>query len=543
MRGWLRDHRPYLLDMAIALVAVAIAGGLRLWPLDMLGERVPFLTFYPAIIFVAMLRGLVAGLLATLFSVLFLYLVNPGVQSFLQDVGDDIGLAIYLVSGLLIAFIGDSARQSRVRKLEADILIQQFSSALDHISAYIYIKDRQHRYVYANRHTLELFGRTKTTIRGAEDAEFFPPATVQRLCEVDTRVMERAEHTAEEIVVPMEDGESRIYWEVKSPIYDDVKDGRIIGLCGISTDITQQKQKEAELQESVERFRAIFDAAAIGMALVGLDGRFMQVNDALCDIVGYDSDALKRLTYQDITHPDDLKADQMLVQELIDGKREHYHLEKRYIHRDGRSIWILLSGAKVTDASGRLLYFIAQIQDISRQKALIEALEIQARHDSLTGLNNRRHFIALCEAELFRAKRYRVALSMLMLDIDHFKQVNDEHGHKAGDLVLVQLGSIMRMTLRNVDVIGRYGGEEFAIMLPETDRDMALDVAERLRQEIAEADFVLEAGETIKVTVSIGVSSSGDAETNIDRLISAADQALYRAKNSGRNRVVQSDTL
>ena len=539
----MRDHRRYWLDVAIALTAIAIAGGLRFWPLDMLGSRIPFLTFYPAVIIVALMRGFIAGLLTTLLSMLFLYAVYPGPDRFLQDEADGIVLAIYFSSAVLIALIGDSARQLRVSKLETDTLIQQFSSALDHISAYIYIKDRQHRYVYANRHTLELFGRTKETIRGAEDAEFFPPATVQRLCEVDTRVMERAEHTAEEIVVPMDNGESRIYWEVKSPIYDDIEDGRIIGLCGISTDITQQKQKEAELQESVERFRAVFDAAAIGMALVALDGRFMQVNDALCQIVGYDSEALTRLTYQDITHPDDLKADQMLVQELIDGKRDHYHLEKRYIHRDGHSIWILLSGAKVTDAAGRLLYFIAQIQDISRQKALIEALEIQARHDSLTGLYNRRHFLSLCEAELSRAARYRVPLSMLMLDIDHFKKVNDAHGHKAGDLVLVQLADIMRGTLRNVDVIGRYGGEEFAVMLPETDRMMALEVAERLRQEVAAAKFALDGGAPIEVTISIGISSCDDAQIHIDKLINAADQALYVAKNSGRNRVMQAERL
>lgn len=542
MRIERQAYRKYLLDIVIALVIVALAGGLRIWPLDLLGARLPYLTFYPAVVLAAVLGGLVPGLLTTLGALAFLYFLYPGKALFIQDYADVVGLLVFLFNGAVIAVIGEYARRARQTRDRAEIRVQQFSTALDHISAYIYIKDRQHRYTYANKHTLELFKCTAESLIGSEDSRFFPPQTVARLCEVDTRVMEKGEHTAEEIVVPLPGGDARIYWEVKAPIYDDRNPGRVIGLCGISTDVTQQKQKEAELQESVGRFRATFDAAAIGMALVSLEGRFMEVNDALCDIVGYGSAELTSKTFQDITHADDLQADLALVQEMLDDKRDQYHIEKRYIHRDGHVIWVLLSVAKVADSVGRLLYFIAQIQDVNQQKALIEALKVQARKDVLTGLNNRRHFLELCETEMQRSVRYGTPVSMLMLDIDHFKRINDAHGHKAGDLVLVQLAHIMKETLRSVDIVGRYGGEEFAILLPETDHRKAMEVAERLRLDIAAAAIVLEVGMPLKITVSIGVASAHGQETNVDILLNAADQALYRAKNGGRNQVMLADT-
>jgi diguanylate cyclase (GGDEF)-like protein len=143
----------------------------------------------------------------------------------------------------------------------------------------------------------------------------------------------------------------------------------------------------------------------------------------------------------------------------------------------------------------------------------------------------------LAEQELNRAVRYGNPLSIFMMDIDFFKRVNDTHGHKVGDIVLKKLAEICQQTLREVDVIGRLGGEEFAILLPETGKIESTEAAERLREAIENAKVSLESGLPLQFTVSIGVSSLLSKEDNIDVLLNCADKALYRAKKSGRNRV------
>lgn len=294
---------------------------------------------------------------------------------------------------------------------------------------------------------------------------------------------------------------------------------------------------ESALRESEERFRATFDAAAIGMALVSIEGRFIKANRALCAILGYSAEELQEKTWQALTHPDDLESDLALAQEILDGIRDSYDMEKRYFHKSGHVIWILLSGSAVRDAAGQVIYFIAQIQDITERKTLLEKLELQANRDYLTGLSNRRHFLEQGEIELSRAKRYGNALSIFMLDIDHFKRINDTHGHKAGDLVLQKLSTVCQQTLRTVDIVGRIGGEEFAVLLPETDAGQAAEVGERLRENIANSNVILDAGLPLQFTVSIGIATLKDNSINLDMLLNLADQALYDAKNSGRNRV------
>ena len=162
----------------------------------------------------------------------------------------------------------------------------------------------------------------------------------------------------------------------------------------------------------------------------------------------------------------------------------------------------------------------------------------QAHIDYLTGLNNRGHFMELAEHELSRSIRYEIPLSILMIDIDFFKRVNDSHGHKAGDLVLKKLAEICRLTLREIDILGRIGGEEFAIFLPETNKEKALEVAERLRTNIADTKVLPSGGRMpLSFTISVGLTVLNSKEDTLDALLSRADNLLYEAKNSGRNRV------
>ncbi len=176
--------------------------------------------------------------------------------------------------------------------------------------------------------------------------------------------------------------------------------------------------------------------------------------------------------------------------------------------------------------------------DITARKRLEAQLIRQARLDYLTGLNNRRYFMELVEEEFKRDDRYGQVLSVGMMDIDDFKKINDQYGHKTGDAVLKVLAEVCGKTLRDVDIVGRMGGEEFAVLMPETDCDAALDVAERLRAALAHVEVPRELGAApIRFTVSIGVATKRSDDDRPEALLSQADKALYRAKGSGKNRI------
>lgn len=187
----------------------------------------------------------------------------------------------------------------------------------------------------------------------------------------------------------------------------------------------------------------------------------------------------------------------------------------------------------VLPAGGRMLTY-SDITDIVRHAEILERL---ATTDGMTGIYNRRHFMTLADIEWSRSGRYRRPLSFLMIDIDYFKSINDRFGHEVGDQMIVHLTKVATACKRDSDVLARIGGEEFGLLLPETDLAQSQLVAERLRREVAENPLVAEA-DRISTTISIGVASRDDAMTGISDLMKVADRALYDAKNSGRNRVV-----
>ena len=188
-----------------------------------------------------------------------------------------------------------------------------------------------------------------------------------------------------------------------------------------------------------------------------------------------------------------------------------------------------------TDARPKLL---GTIQDITSYKELQWELEREARTDPLTGCANRRSFLELAARELARARRHDEPLAVLMVDLDHFKGINDRHGHQMGDVALQQLVQVCQATLREEDTIGRLGGEEFGILLPETGRALALEVAERLRQAVAQIELPMPGKRPLRFTASIGVATLAREDTGIGAILSRADRALYEAKSTGRNRAV-----
>lgn len=188
------------------------------------------------------------------------------------------------------------------------------------------------------------------------------------------------------------------------------------------------------------------------------------------------------------------------------------------------------------DLLNKLKSHIDIIVDNARMYNKIKNLSI---YDGLTNLFNRRYFMELLETEFIRSVRYGLQLSLMILDIDNFKQVNDTYGHLSGDIVLKNISKIMKNSVRSIDFVGRYGGEEFVVCFPETNKKMAINIAERIRTNIFEKEHKLDTGDSIKLTVSIGLASFEDGEfTNKKDFLKLSDERVYAAKRTGKNRVI-----
>lgn len=300
----------------------------------------------------------------------------------------------------------------------------------------------------------------------------------------------------------------------------------------LATVIREKNDVRAAVCESEERFRNMFHKHSSIMLLVDPDsGRIVDANLAASDFYGYAEDTLKSMLISQINSLPEKEA-VANMQHALHEEQKRFIFTHRLGNGETRIVNVYSSPVEVSDQN--LLFSI--VMDITESKKMEQELERRANTDSLTGLPNRRHLVELAEQELARSLRYDCDFSLLLLDVDHFKRINDTYGHKAGDVALQALAEQCHATLREVDISGRFGGEEFAIILPETANGQAMEVAERLRQEIAAMTIPLAQGESLQMTVSIGVATLRPPVTNIDELLQQADKALYAAKQDGRNR-------
>jgi diguanylate cyclase (GGDEF)-like protein/PAS domain S-box-containing protein len=299
-----------------------------------------------------------------------------------------------------------------------------------------------------------------------------------------------------------------------------------------SRNITVRKQAETRLREAEERFRRSFADAAIGMALVGTDGRWLRVNRSLCEIVGYPEEELVGKTFQDITHPDDLEIGLVELRRLLAGEIRTNRIEKRYLRKDGQVVWVLLTISLVRDEGDEPLYFVTQVQDVTGRKRMEERLRRQALHDALTGLPNRQLFVDRLGQALRRTRRQGNLVAVLFMDLDEFKVVNDSLGHEAGDLLLTVVAQRLQRYLRPEDTLARFGGDEFVVLIDDVhDPAEAVQVAERITEELRRP-FIL-TGRELYVAVSIGISIGHARTHDPDSLLREADTAMYRVKGEG----------
>jgi diguanylate cyclase (GGDEF)-like protein/PAS domain S-box-containing protein len=261
------------------------------------------------------------------------------------------------------------------------------------------------------------------------------------------------------------------------------------------------------------------------------DNVFVYANARAAELAGMPApDLLGREPRSMYRSPTD--RDQMMEQYRREGVLRDY--EMCLLVAPERESWVLISMVPIIyDGQSCAL---STIIDITERKAMENALRQIATTDSLTGMASRSHFMGYAETELARARRHGRPLSMVMLDVDHFKQINDHHGHAMGDAVLRVLTRTCRALVRQQDLVGRLGGEEFGILMPDTDSEHALALAERLRSAIAALRLATPHGDTVAVTASFGISILL-ADDTLDRLLARADAGLYLSKHAGRNRV------
>ncbi|HEY0545203.1 MAG TPA: EAL domain-containing protein [Pyrinomonadaceae bacterium] len=298
----------------------------------------------------------------------------------------------------------------------------------------------------------------------------------------------------------------------------------------------EQRAISEALRQSEEHFRSAFDYAAVGMALVGTDGRWLSVNRSLCKLVGYSETELLETNFQSITHPDDLGASLADLYQMLEGTLINSTREKRYIHKEGRVVWATVSASSVFDESGKPMHFILQAQDITERKQAEEQLQHAAFYDALTGLPNRALFTDHLQLAVSRAAQHQDYLfGVLFLDIDRFKNINDSLGHVVGDQLLKAVAGRLENCVRPEDTVSRFGGDEFAILLNDINNSAdALAISERILREI-ESPFKL-SGYDVFTSTSIGIALSTIGYHSPEEILRDADTAMYRAKAQGKGR-------
>lgn len=299
--------------------------------------------------------------------------------------------------------------------------------------------------------------------------------------------------------------------------------------------IAEQERISKALRETEEHFRNAFDYAAIGMALVSPQGSWLRVNRSLCELLGFSEQELLNSNFQAVTHADDLGHDLANLYRLMQGETPTCQVEKRYVHRLGQIVWALSSVSLVRDSDNQPVHFIFQIQDITERKRAEAALQSLSLVDELTGLYNRRGFLAVSEQSLAEIRLNDKIPAIVYADLDGLKEINDSLGHHEGDRALAKAADILKESFRSSDIVARIGGDEFVVLAAVGADESPESLSMRL-QENFDASNALR-NRPYNLAVSVGIAHFDDEQNHtIEELMAQADRAMYEDKRRKRSR-------
>lgn len=304
-------------------------------------------------------------------------------------------------------------------------------------------------------------------------------------------------------------------------------------------DLTHQVETRRKLQASEERYRELVDGSIQGI-LVHKNFKPLFCNRSYAQMHGYEDEqellALDTImSFVDPSHHHQAHNDNLA---LLNGEKETIKTEAKGIRADGSTVWLSLLSRPITWNGERVVQVTAM--DVTEQHLLREKLEHRANYDGLTNLLNRRAVMELLEQQFYHDQLYMNPLCCVLIDFDNFKSINDQHGHHTGDQVLKMFATCCLSCIRKSDIIGRWGGEEFVLVLPNTDIAQAEVIANRICDSITRLRVATD-NMLVGFTVSMGVASLTEATQTVEQLLSSADKALYQAKHEGKNRVVVAD--
>ncbi len=316
-------------------------------------------------------------------------------------------------------------------------------------------------------------------------------------------------------------------------------DGAVAGLVTTYTDVTESRRTERELRRVYTLFEEALAYSPTYVWEVDADGAFTFLKGTE-KVLGYSEAELLGRRFGELRCRDlSCREFRNALDDVFRNHRPYQHVLTCALHKDGTHLWLSVSGQPMLSPSGAFAGYRGVGFDVTETTNIRKELERMALMDALTGLANRRKFVDRFKLETGRQNRHGQPLSLLVLDIDHFKMINDQFGHLTGDLCLKCVADMLMLAVRKIDLVARFGGEEFIVLLPETDVGGAAVVAEKLRHAIESLNIPIETRfEPVHITVSVGVATmTAKRQVSVDDIMEAADQGLYKAKKTGRNRV------
>lgn len=413
-------------------------------------------------------------------------------------------------------------RESQVALRNERLMRQVLFEALP---APVCIKDAEGRYIDCNDAFERYIGVARSRIIDRTAYAVMDEDVARRHEAVDQSLMESWGRTEYQEEMPQADGAVRTA-RISKAVYCDCQ-GEFGGIISVIHDMSRGMSSDARLE-------AILEQSPIGVSVSRRDnGAIIFANTRFAELIGLPRDRIIGSSARDYYVDDQQRAK---VVERLKSQNSVTNMEVQFRRADGSAFWTLFSVNQATLEGVRVN--LAWIYDYTERRNMEEALRDMASKDPLTGIYNRRSFMELARQMLARSNRFNEAMAVMVLDVDHFKRVNDTYGHATGDDALRQVASGCAGVLREYDILGRLGGEEFIVALPGVTLEEALVVAERLRRSVSRGAIPVENDTPLRLTVSIGVCPvSGGGGDTIENAIHRADLALYRAKNGGRNRV------